>query len=753
MSILNQYSFKPEIILPENESGLSRLHSLLHEVSNENIHDLYSSVLEEIVQLDNPRKQYTQDELKSEVDSRLEGIGLYQGCWVYYPWNKKLVHLPEEHDFIKVRTSRNLYKITSEERDLLASKKVGIIGLSVGHAVAMNLALERSVGELRLADFDSMELSNLNRIRSNIFNIKLPKIIVAAREIAEIDPFIEVKIFPDGINEDNIEDFIGGEDKLDALVEECDSLDIKVLARKKAKEYGIPVLMETSDRGMLDVERFDLEPDRPVLHGMIDHLDQGNLKELKTSEEKIPYLMPMVGLETMSHRLKASALEVGNSITTWPQLGTSVLLGGAILSDTYRRIILGDFKGSGRFIVDPAKIITEDVNSENNENSARPRGILSKKDMLGIVSEYSFESGDDISKKEIEALVEAASKAPSGGNAQPWKFLFKKGGLHLFLDRSSSESFMDFKYSASYMALGAALENIKIKSEALGYKTNVKSFPINENSDLIASLSFLKSESSQSDLEDQIDKRYTDRRMSGHEEIPAQSIDDLKAIASNFGDIEVDFIHDKTQIESLAEVVSEGDWLRIMNPVSHHDFISEEMRWNKDELEKMKDGIHVEELNLSPNDLAGLYLVKDEKVVSFMNENGYGKGLKHISKRLIASAPLLLTSFSKAWTNESFLNAGMLMERLWLYCTKNEIGFQVVNVPLAFLLRWKQGDMTDLSKEFHKEVDKMVDKMMTYRSDYKDLTDLFMVRLFVAKPIEPTSVRKGVEQILEFDNE
>jgi hypothetical protein len=27
--------------------------------------------------------------------------------------------------------------------------------------------------------------------------------------------------------------------------------------------------METSDRGVLDVERFDLEPDRPIFHGLL----------------------------------------------------------------------------------------------------------------------------------------------------------------------------------------------------------------------------------------------------------------------------------------------------------------------------------------------------------------------------------------------------------------------------------------------------------------------------------------------------
>ena len=37
------------------------------------------------------------------------------------------------------------------------------------------------------------------------------------------------------------------------------------------------------------------------------------LKDLKTSEEKLPYMLPIAGVETLSGRMKASALEVGQS--------------------------------------------------------------------------------------------------------------------------------------------------------------------------------------------------------------------------------------------------------------------------------------------------------------------------------------------------------------------------------------------------------------------------------------------------------
>src|SRR5690606_20421554 len=99
-----------------------------------------------------------------------------------------------------------------EEQNILLSKKIGIIGLSVGQSVAISLAMERSFGELRIADFDTLDLSNMNRIRTGLFNLGIKKSWMVAREIAEIDPFLKVTVYEEGITDENIDDFftLGG---------------------------------------------------------------------------------------------------------------------------------------------------------------------------------------------------------------------------------------------------------------------------------------------------------------------------------------------------------------------------------------------------------------------------------------------------------------------------------------------------------------------------------------------------------------
>ncbi|MGV3637007.1 MAG: ThiF family adenylyltransferase, partial [Flavobacteriales bacterium] len=331
-ALIDRASYRPVVLRPQEEKDLRTLAELL--ASGIEVHDGLEQQLKELVRAKEPQRQFSPEELNAAVHAHLAGQDmLMYGVWVHYPWNGRLVHLLDEAEFALVRTDRNRNKITREEQRLLADKRVGVIGLSVGQSVSLTLALERSFGEFRLADFDTLELNNLNRIRSGVHEMGNLKVVNTAREIAELDPFLKVTIFPEGLTLANMDRFFTEGGTLDLLIEECDSVDIKILARQKARALRIPVVMDMSDRGCMDVERFDLEPERPLMHGWIDHLDLEAAGRPMTNEEKIPYMLPIVGTETLSTRMKASMIEMGETISTWPQLASSVTLGGAMTAD------------------------------------------------------------------------------------------------------------------------------------------------------------------------------------------------------------------------------------------------------------------------------------------------------------------------------------------------------------------------------------------------------------------------------------
>jgi len=352
----SSFPFKAEIYSFHNTKEKEKLLELFNNKSIEKINTIDSQLLE-LIKINNAGRPLSEDKLAGEKLEILNNMPIEEyGVWAYYAWSNRLIHILPKEEFVKVRTNRNKLKITEEEQALLATKKIGIIGLSVGQSIALTIAIERVCGELRLADFDTLDLSNLNRIRAGLHQLGLPKVIIAAREIAEIDPYINVEIFPLGITDENMVAFLGSKDtKLDILVEVCDGLDIKIKARKAARALQIPVIMDTNDRGMVDIERFDIEPMRKLLHGLID--EDLNLINF-TAEQRVQLLMKMVSFENISDRLKHSLPQIGVNLTAFPQLASSVMLGGAITTDICRRIFLDKAVPSGRYYIDFDQLIS-----------------------------------------------------------------------------------------------------------------------------------------------------------------------------------------------------------------------------------------------------------------------------------------------------------------------------------------------------------------------------------------------------------
>lgn len=270
------------------------------------------------------------------------------GRWAYYPWRRTVVAVLGPQGFRAVRLDRNRNNITTHEQARLGALRIGVAGLSVGHVIAHTLAAQGICGQLRLADFDDLELSNLNRVPATVFDLGLNKAHVAARRIAELDPYLPVEVLASGLTLDNFDEFLGG---LDILVEECDSLEMKAVLREGARARGIPVLMATSDRGIVDVERFDHEPRRPILHGLLGQLDLDLLPGM-SSHEKIPHILRHLEAERLSPRAAASLIEIDRSLSTWPQLASDVVLGASVLAEAVRRIGLGEELRSGRTRID-----------------------------------------------------------------------------------------------------------------------------------------------------------------------------------------------------------------------------------------------------------------------------------------------------------------------------------------------------------------------------------------------------------------
>lgn len=737
LSSLASKIFQPEFLRIQNSKDNDRIEEIL-KISGLTVVDQLRSQLSELVKISNPSKRLTAEQISELVDSHLGEIPEWQyGVWVFYPWSNRLVHLLDEKEFVEVRTSRNQYKITPEERDLLSQKKVGVIGLSVGQSVSVTMAMERICGELRLADFDALELTNLNRIRTGVQNLGQLKVYSVAREIAELDPYIKIRCFPEGLTEENMDAFFLDGGKLDLVVEESDGFDIKVLARYKARELQVPVIMEASDRCMVDVERFDLEPNRPILHGILDHLDVAKLKSLTTNEEKIPYMFDILGLSTTSPKLRASMLEMQQTITTWPQLASAVTMGGGITADVSRRMLLNDFTGSGRFYVDIDELIGDSKKEllfeETSETITYPKPLKTENKLAELPS--------DLEVEQLLTLVEAAEKAPSFGNLQAWKL--QQFGKNLLLRFVGTENLLDPEMAYQRLSCGAAIENIIQKGLSLGFETQVLWFPHADEADLLAQIAFRKSEKSIANFSNEIELRKTNRLPSIKTDLPTTFKNDLTEIKlSNI--LTNVLIEDESSIKNLALHLGRAEKIALLHPEMHRDFykgiVNNVDAW----------GLKLGDLQL-PQAMQTAFAVLSEPLVARqLRRWKKGFAFQNYYQALYSSSAAIGFIEVQDKSNQSILEAGLLMEKIWLIATKNNLAFQPICVSLTLLkhLTTQSQNFSPFGADAHQQILELREALAgAFQNSDLDKV-VFIYRLAVSDQITvPSRKNKSIEEI------
>ncbi|MFF0549608.1 ThiF family adenylyltransferase [Streptomyces sp. NPDC004311] len=374
-------SFRPVLLDPARPADAATLAALRDSPLLREVHDRIEDQVAELVRALAPAEHFGPAALHRAVAEVTGGRSEAYGRWVWYPWSGRLVHVLPEEEFRLVRTDRNRGRITRGQQRGLLRRRVGVIGLSVGSSAALTCAMEGVGGAFRLADFDRLSLSNLNRLRAGVHELGLEKTVLCARRLYELDPYLDVEIHREGVTEENIGAFFGatedgtdGADErtddgaghggdgsgarsgLDVLIEECDTAWVKVAAREHARRHRVPVLMDTNDRGMLDIERYDTEPARPLFHGRIGDTTAADVRGLDRAGT-VDFLLRVVDAQHLSPAMADALPRIGRTLSSWPQLADGVMLGAALVTDAARRILLGEPLPSGRHRIDLDELV------------------------------------------------------------------------------------------------------------------------------------------------------------------------------------------------------------------------------------------------------------------------------------------------------------------------------------------------------------------------------------------------------------
>jgi molybdopterin/thiamine biosynthesis adenylyltransferase len=279
-----------------------------------------------------------------------------EGVWVYFGWRNIAVRILTQKEYEELRLSRNKNLITSDEQRILSNSCVAIAGLNVGNPGAICITLEGISNNIKLADFDPLSVSNLNRFRAGLPDLGTNKAYISARQMYEINPYAKIEVYNDGITPSNTEMFLN-QPKIDVLIEETDNLRLKISIRERARELKIPVVMVTGngEHVLVDIERYDLEPELPLLTGYLESDVLERISKTKpkegTYQERTDLARDFMGNKYLEKRLVSSFSEVGKTLAGIPQLAESSFLRGAAISHFTKKILLKEPLLSGRYVV------------------------------------------------------------------------------------------------------------------------------------------------------------------------------------------------------------------------------------------------------------------------------------------------------------------------------------------------------------------------------------------------------------------
>lgn len=613
---------------------------------------------------------------KAQAREALRDVTPPASVFVHYPWRHALIRILAEEEFVELRTSRNRHKISAAEQRRLRESTLAVAGLSVGASSALTLAQEGLGGTFHLADFDELELTNLNRLRATLLDLGLPKTVITARAIAEIDPYVETVLFPAGVQEENLESFLDG---VDLLFEECDDLAMKLRLREAARDRGVPVLMETSDRGMLDVERFDHEPDRPILHGLIGAMRSDDLVGL-TTYEKVPTVLRIIGAETMSTRMAASLVDIDTEVATWPQLASAIALGGALNTEAARRILLGLPMASGRFYVDLGKMLRGHGHVAQPPSDP-PIEVAGGPPDVRLVPRREGDVLDDA----IPTLVEFATLAPSGGNAQPWDFHWDGAVLRACVHPERGNNLLDHRRSASWLAIGAAVRHLEVAARAIGWAAEVER-EADASESTVATLRFQPSAPDPEAMEvaHALARRCTDRRRGRRE--PFDLAEELRARIAPLACVLVE----GPILEAAAWLLGDADRFRFLSERLCRELL-DEVRWTAEEARRRRDGLDLASLEMTPTDVAGMRLIRRADVRASMRELCTGAGLGKVTRESVQSASALLLLRAEGNTKADFVEGGARVVDAWTMLTERGWSVQPMTALPYLLARLRDG--------------------------------------------------------------
>ncbi len=145
-----------------------------------------------------------------------------------------------EEEFYEKLWFRSSMIFTDEEKQKIQNVKIGVIGVGGTGGIASEQLVRGGVKHLTLVDPDIFELTNINRQHfCTISTIGQKKVDAGKKRLLDVNPFAQIKTYPEGINKENAEEIVKG---VDIIIDASDNKSAHYPLHRFAKKHKVPVI-------------------------------------------------------------------------------------------------------------------------------------------------------------------------------------------------------------------------------------------------------------------------------------------------------------------------------------------------------------------------------------------------------------------------------------------------------------------------------------------------------------------------------
>lgn len=341
-------------------------------------------------------------------------------------------------------------------------------------------------------------------------------------------------------------------------------------------------------------------------------------------------------------------------------------------------------------------------------------------------------------------LLEAAIRAPSGDNCQPWAFHFAdrdRLAVHIVPERA--KSFFDFQHRATYLSVGAVIENIRIRAGSEGVGVQV-SYRTHTAAPVAAVLTLVPGVDSP--VAPQTVEALFRRTVNRRPYLVRRPPDDVVArlMKDPIAGTAVRVVRSRREMAQWAAAITLADRIRFSHPVIHEELFAK-LLFTKQAAHEIRMGLEVDRLGLGPAGAAFLRVLRPWRRVERLSRWGLIRLLAAQSGLLAKASGVLVLVTTKGRSAEDWMRAGEQVQRLWIRA--QEEGWQTHPLPVGLYLdqRFQEEGMSEflpsharLLQSLRRQIGELVPEGL----------GAMLFRMGRAPAVGGTSVRRPIEEML-----